>query len=78
MASCISKSGTLCVALCNALGLKRVVKLVLTMEVGSLTVVEATMFPDEAAVAPVLKRFHLKAVPVLESPGAETETRPAS
>ncbi len=56
-------------ALCEALGLKQVTKLVLTMEVGSMTQVEATvMVPNQEDLALVLKRFHIEAVPVLESP----------
>jgi hypothetical protein len=60
-------------AICDALGLKRVKKLVLTMEVDSMPKVEATVFADDEVLTPVLKRFHLEAVPVLESARAEPE-----
>jgi hypothetical protein len=55
-------------ALCEAMGLRHVIKLVLTFEVDSLPLVEATMAADEKNLAPVLKRFILESTP-LESGG---------
>lgn len=66
-------------ALCEALGLKGVTKCVLTLEVGSLPQVEATMFVEDAdgALASVVKSFQLNPTPILESAGAAPEPRPA-
>ncbi|PLC06399.1 hypothetical protein CY658_05020 [Variovorax sp. RO1] len=63
-------------ALCEVLGLKQVTKLVLTMEVGCMMQVEATVVaPSQEDLAPVLKRFRIEAVPVLESPDAAPQAR---
>lgn len=64
------------VEILKALGLKRVVKLVLTMEVGSLTTLDATIYPDEEELQTVLQKFTLQATPVLECGRADPETRP--
>lgn len=49
-------------AMCDALGLKRATKIVLTLEVGSATTVDATFYPDREAMEPVLRRYHLHPV----------------
>ena len=54
-------------AICDALGLKQVVKLDISMGVSQLTTVTAVVLvPDEGALKEVVKRFTIEAKPVEE------------
>lgn len=61
------------VAMTKALGLERCTKLVITLEAGSVPLVEATIIPDDAAMDAVLRKFTLTTTPVLESADGATE-----
>jgi hypothetical protein len=63
-------------ALAEALGLKHVTKLVVTIVPNQLPIVEATVWADSDALLPVLKRFELNPTALLESEGAPPEARP--
>ena len=56
-------------AICDALGLKKVVRLDISMGVGELTKVTAVVLvPDEGELKEVVKRFTIEATPIEEDP----------